>query len=85
MVKNYNNYLWYNAGERISSDDDKIIFVDMEGTVTGNGAGLEEDEDYDYDEDLFDPTDCLHPNSSGYEKMAVPWFRHLVNFLPIPE
>ena len=85
LVKNYNNYLWYNAGERISSDDDIIIYVDMEGRVTGNGAGLEEDEDYDYDEDIFPRSDSLHPNSSGYNKMAGLWFQHLVNFLPIPE
>ena len=72
------------TGIRISSDD-IIIFADMEGRVTGNGAGIDEDEDYDWDEAIFPRNDSLHPNSSGYEKMADLWFRHLVNFLPIPE
>jgi lysophospholipase L1-like esterase len=46
--------------------DDKIIVVDMESAL-------------DYPDDL---ADTLHPNASGYGKMAAVWYNALNNFLP---
>ena len=70
LVEDYNNNLEVMVTDRINNDNDKIILVDME-----SGTGLE-DEDYG---------SGLHPNASGYEKIADLWFRHLVSFLPNPE
>jgi len=56
------------AQVRIEDYGDKIIVVDME-----NGAGI------DYDNDMYDN---LHPNTTGYEKMADKWFFTLEEILP---
>jgi pectate lyase/predicted neuraminidase/lysophospholipase L1-like esterase len=48
------------------ADGDKLILVDMESKL-------------DYPGDL---DDVLHPNASGYEKMAAIWYTALNSFLP---
>ena len=50
------------------ANGDKIIWVDMESALT-------------YPDDLDDP---LHPNQTGYNKMAVVWYNALQTFLPLP-
>jgi hypothetical protein len=54
---------------RIAAGDD-IIIVDME-----NGAGI------NYTADMID---SLHPNETGYSKMADLWFAHLADILSAP-
>ncbi len=61
------------AEARIAKGD-KIVLVDME-----NGAGLV----YALQPD-GDMADNLHPNESGYEKMATVWFNALKNVLGKP-
>ena len=56
------------ADSRIA-DGDKIVMVDME-----DGAGL----DYTIGVDMID---TLHPNASGYDKMADKWFWSLETIL----
>lgn len=53
--------------------DSKIISVNME-----TGAGII----YSFSADMFD---YLHPNNSGYEKMAAKWFQALVNLNTQPQ
>ncbi|MGV7224016.1 MAG: LamG-like jellyroll fold domain-containing protein [Nitrospinales bacterium] len=55
------------------ADGDKIVMVDME-----DGAGI----DYTIGVDMID---TIHPNESGYEKMADEWFFSLENILPPDE
>jgi lysophospholipase L1-like esterase len=55
--------------ERVAAGD-KLIMVDME-----RGAGLT----YALGEDMLDD---LHPNESGYDKMAAHWQAHLNSFVP---
>ena len=56
------------AQARIDNDGDDIVIVDME-----DGAG------FNYAVDMYD---ILHPNESGYEKMAILWFTTLQTILP---
>jgi hypothetical protein len=56
-----------------SRGDSKIISVNME-----TGAGLI----YSYSADMFD---YLHPNNTGYEKMAAKWFQTIVNLNARPQ
>ncbi|MGD9221727.1 MAG: hypothetical protein PVH22_00690, partial [Desulfobacteraceae bacterium] len=49
-----------------SAAGDKLIVVDMESALNYPG----------------DLDDSVHPNASGYEKMAVVWYNALDNFLP---
>ena len=76
---NYNNQLQTMAEARIAAGDN-IVIVDLE-----NGAGL-----------LYtsaDMTDWLHPNSVGYNKMAIAWSNHIKDYFnrvpviepPIPD
>ena len=67
-VTELNNKIRNLAIGRINNGD-KIILVDME-----NDAGLIAD---DYDDD------GIHLKISGYEKMAMLWFRYLDKFLPV--
>lgn len=60
-VEKFNDALAELAAER-KANGDSIILVDME-----NGAGI----NYIIGEDM---TDELHPNPSGFEKMAALWF-----------
>ena len=74
-----NNAIQVMADSRIAAGD-KIIVVDME-----NSAGLSyiEDPTAPYSGDMYDD---LHPNVSGYEKMAATWFADgLVIILPVAE
>ena len=67
------------ADSRIVAGD-KIIVVDME-----NNAGLSYSNDptAPYSGDMYDD---LHPNVSGYEKMATTWFDDgLFKILPVAE
>ena len=59
----FNSNLVTMAQNRIDSGDD-IILVDME-----NGAGI------DYGRDMM--PDGIHPNNTGYSKMAGVWFKTL--------
>ena len=63
----------YNANlEQMALDrislGDNIVIVDMENALN-------------YPDDLYSE---LHPNSTGYEKMAETWFNALTSFLPPP-
>lgn len=51
----------------VSNRKDKIIMVDQEHALT-------------YPDDMYD---MLHPNATGYGKMAAKWFEHLQTFLPV--
>jgi len=78
LVEDYNAHLFLDALSRINMDDDRIILVDME-----DDAGIQYENDMN--PDPSNPINLLHPLPPGYEKMADLWFRHLVNFLPVPE
>ena len=67
-LKDYNSNLRNLANERIANGD-KITLIDME-----YGAGLNSNS---YSDDV-------HPNYSGYNKMAIVWFDALENLLPPP-
>jgi lysophospholipase L1-like esterase len=67
---NYNNQIRAMAEARIQNGDN-IIIVDME-----NDAGLEYT--------TADMTDYLHPNSTGYNKMATLWFNSINTYLNQP-
>jgi hypothetical protein len=54
------------------ANGDRIVVVDME-----QGAGLDYAEDKVEPYDDGDMYDNLHPNDSGYEKMAIKWFEVL--------
>ena len=74
----YNEQLMDMVDDRIA-DGDKLIKVDME-----DGAGLlyrdeASGEPYYTGEDMEDD---LHPNASGYAKMAAQWFTRLQAVLP---
>jgi hypothetical protein len=71
-----NNQIQLMADARIAGGDN-IIVVDME-----NDAGLiySIDQSAPYgDGDMYD---LIHPNASGYEKMAVKWLDALLTILP---
>lgn len=58
-----------NVSQLVSSrNDSSLLVTDME-----NDAGI------DYTSDMYDD---LHPNPSGYKKMAVRWFHALLEILP---
>ena len=65
----YNDNVVTMAQERIAQGDD-IVIVDME-----NGAGFEYN--------ASDMVDDLHPNDTGYAKMATLWFEALKHILPL--
>ncbi|MGD9211964.1 MAG: hypothetical protein PVI90_14375 [Desulfobacteraceae bacterium] len=65
----YNDSLAQMVAQRVTNGD-KLLMVDME-----DGAGI----DYTIGVDMVDN---LHPNSSGYTKMADQWFDRLDDFLP---
>jgi lysophospholipase L1-like esterase len=67
LTTTFNNNVAAMAQARINNGDD-IIIVDME-----NGAGI------NYSTDMYD---TLHPNASGYQKMANLWFSTLQTILP---
>lgn len=68
------------ANARIAIGD-KLIVVDME-----NDAGLIYSEDTTFPYDGGDMYDHLHPNESGYAKMATTWFEDgLALILPIAD
>lgn len=54
----------------VTRNDSRIVTVDLE-----NGAGI------DYDLDMFDN---LHPDVSGYNKMAAKWFEAINNLNKVP-
>ena len=65
------------AAMALGRANDKIVMVDLEC-----GAGL----DYGVDTTapyMHDMYDNLHPNRSGYEKMADVWFEGLLKILPV--
>lgn len=72
-IRDYNNMLVSLANSRKNNGDD-IVLVDMY-----RGAGI----NYNVGADMVD---ILHPNNSGYYKMANVWFNALKNILqpPIP-
>ncbi len=78
LTHEFNERVSLMVDERIAAGD-KLIKVDME-----DGAGLL------YRDELTGPPwyvgedmeDDLHPNASGYAKMAVQWYTQLQNFLP---
>ena len=67
-LRDYNRNLISLANSRIANGD-KITLIDME-----YGAGL----------DYNDYSDSVHPDNSGYYKMANVWFDSLKNILPPP-
>jgi len=70
-TQNYNVALNTMAQQRISSLGDKIVVVNME-----TGAGI----DYRLEGDGGDMADELHPNTSGYNKMAQKWYDALETY-----
>ena len=59
----------YNIDEMVRNRNDDVYIVDME-----YGAGI------DYSRDIM--PDGIHPNDSGYVKMATAWYTALKNILP---
>ena len=69
-TSDFNNQIRSMAEARIQNGD-KIVIVDME-----NDAGFEYT--------LSDMTDYLHPNSVGYNKMAMLWFNSIRSYFNQP-
>ena len=67
-ISNFNNNIDTMVATRIAAGDD-ITVVDME-----NGAG--------FDYNASDMIDDLHPNDTGYAKMAVQWHNALKTVIP---
>jgi hypothetical protein len=72
ITTDFNDNVQAMAEARIAIGD-KIAIVDME-----DGAGI----DYRLETNGGDMADNLHPNDSGYAKMAVVWFDALKDILP---
>ncbi|WP_223892517.1 LamG-like jellyroll fold domain-containing protein, partial [Sulfurovum sp. TSL6] len=68
-ITTFNNNVIGMANTRIANGDD-IVIVDME-----NGAG--------FVYDATDMIDDLHPNDTGYAKMANVWYEALVDNIPL--
>jgi VCBS repeat-containing protein len=78
-VHTYNNNIETMVADRIAQGD-KIISIDME-----SGAGIDYTIDTTSPYASGDMYDLLHPNPSGYNKMAVQWFTTLETLLPQSE
>lgn len=75
-VTTYNNNVASMAASRIAQGD-KIIMIDIE-----SGAGFNYTTDQTSPYTSGDMWDFLHPNPSGYNKMAGKWFETLETILP---
>ncbi len=78
-VQTFNNNVELLVNNRIAQGD-KIIMVDME-----DGAGINYTNDTTFPYTSGDMYDQLHPNPSGYNKMADNWFTTLETLLPQSE
>jgi lysophospholipase L1-like esterase len=76
VIPNYNIAIQNMVTSRIAQGD-KIIMVDME-----DGAGINYTIDSNAPYTGGDMFDVIHPNPSGYNKMAGKWFETLEGILP---
>lgn len=74
-ARKYSQMVRQMAVERIADSNDLIVFADME-----EGAGLV----YSHPYNLHDMADQLHPNQTGYDKMAEEWMRVVAPVLASP-
>jgi len=68
-IQTFNNNVETMARDRITNNGDDIVIVDME-----SNAGIVYDS--------TDMTDDLHPNATGYAKMANVWYEALETSIP---